>query len=201
MARKVDENKVKATKNEIIYASIALIMKKSFSQFTLSAVAKEIGMTKAALYWYFPTKDDLVKAIVAATREAQLKIIQDLKASDYNAKKIWFEMFTHASENTMTCLLSLKLLLEFYSEDNDITLEIREGYNAYKGFLTTLIQQGINNGEFRTDISAEEMAVFILSALDGYALHQAVLGNDYDAFSPKSFARIIESFLVKKGNL
>jgi AcrR family transcriptional regulator len=51
---------------------------------TLDAVAKEVGVTKAAIYYYFPSKDALLFELVFGALEVQARAVHDAveKAAD-----------------------------------------------------------------------------------------------------------------------
>lgn len=198
MARKIDEKKVANMKKEIIDTSITLIMEKGFSKFTLSSVAKELGITKAALYWYFSTKEDLIKSIVESVRNSQLNMIQELEKSELSAKEKLYQILSVTGKDNKSCVLPIKMLLEFYSEENDITMEIQKGYKMYTQVLSGILLEGKNNGEFKNNVSEEEMAKFIISTLDGFAMHNLILEEEYEPLSTHSFSFILESILEPK---
>ena len=48
------------SKEGIIKVSIKQIARSGFSNFTLSNLSQELNITKAALYWHFKNKDDIL---------------------------------------------------------------------------------------------------------------------------------------------
>ena len=52
-------------RQEIIRAAVKLFMRNSVSSVTLSQVAQELNLSKAAIYHYFDTKEDLIRSIFA----------------------------------------------------------------------------------------------------------------------------------------
>lgn len=54
------ENK---TKEHIIDLGLALIQQKGFSSFSYDDIAKRLGITKAAIHYYFESKEDLGIAV------------------------------------------------------------------------------------------------------------------------------------------
>lgn len=48
----------------IITAAIELMVKGSITDFSLTDVAEKVGLSKAALYWYFPNKNALIDQVV-----------------------------------------------------------------------------------------------------------------------------------------
>jgi AcrR family transcriptional regulator len=52
------------TREEIMDAARGVILERGIAGTTLEAVARKVGMSKAALYYYFPSKDALLFALV-----------------------------------------------------------------------------------------------------------------------------------------
>jgi len=52
------------TKERILHIAFRLFATKGYEQTSLSEIAQELGFTKAALYYHFPAKDDLLTTIV-----------------------------------------------------------------------------------------------------------------------------------------
>jgi len=53
-----------------------VLLEKGLAATTLDAVAKEVGLTKAALYYYYPSKDALFFEIIYTTLEAQARAVE-----------------------------------------------------------------------------------------------------------------------------
>ena len=51
-------------REDIIRAAIKQISKYGFSNFTLSNLSKELNITKAALYWHFKSKNDILMEVL-----------------------------------------------------------------------------------------------------------------------------------------
>ncbi|TCZ81079.1 TetR/AcrR family transcriptional regulator [Paenibacillus albiflavus] len=195
MARTVDPKKVNAVKNEIIDASISLILDKGFSAFKLSSVAIKLGITKAALYWYFPTKEDLVENIANHIRISQLSFIRNIADSKITAKEKLYKLLDSIEENKKSCMLPIKMLIEYYSEENFIKVEIQKGYREYVEILSNILLEGKNNQEFSTIIPEEELSRLLVSTIDGIVIHNSTFENNY-VISKNSFSIILESMLI-----
>jgi AcrR family transcriptional regulator len=64
------------SREEILEAARRVIVRDGFS-ITLERVAEEVGLTKAALYYYFPSKDALLFELVFRIHEREAKAIHD----------------------------------------------------------------------------------------------------------------------------
>jgi AcrR family transcriptional regulator len=57
-----------------------VLLEKGIAGTTLEAVAKEVGLTKAALYYYYPSKDALLFEIIYGVVAAQAQAVHDAVA-------------------------------------------------------------------------------------------------------------------------
>lgn len=72
------------TRGDILGAARKVLLQSGLAAMTLDAVAKEAGMSKTGLYYYFPSKDALVFDLVFGIIEGQASAVHDAveKASD-----------------------------------------------------------------------------------------------------------------------
>ena len=65
------------SRQEILDAAQRVLLRGGIGAMTLDAVAAEVGVSKPALYYYFPSKDALVFELVFAVFEGQFQAIHD----------------------------------------------------------------------------------------------------------------------------
>lgn len=65
------------SREEIIEAARRVLLRSGLAATTLDAVAREVGMSKTALYYYYPSKDALLFELVFGTMEAQARAVHD----------------------------------------------------------------------------------------------------------------------------
>ncbi len=88
MARKTKEEAAE-TRQNILDAALKVFCEKGYSKTTFVDIAREIGLSKGAVYWHFKTKPDLLAAIVAygeekqcgAMRQLNIESVADLRRS------------------------------------------------------------------------------------------------------------------------
>lgn len=71
------ERRRERSREEIVDATRRVLLRKGVAGTTLELVAKEVGLTKAALYYYYPSKDALFFEVVFGSLEAQTHAVQD----------------------------------------------------------------------------------------------------------------------------
>lgn len=65
------------TREEILAAARAVLIRSGVGAMTLEAVAAEAGMSKTGLYYYFPSKDALAFELIFATLEQHAQTLHD----------------------------------------------------------------------------------------------------------------------------
>ena len=70
------ERRRERSREEIVDAARRVLLRSGIAATTLDAVAKEVGLTKAALY-YYPSKDALLFEIIFSAIEAQSRAVHD----------------------------------------------------------------------------------------------------------------------------
>jgi TetR/AcrR family acrAB operon transcriptional repressor len=109
MARRTKAEAEK-TREQILEAALKVFCEKGYSKTTFVDIAREIGLSKGAVYWHFKTKPELLAAIVAYGEEKQCEAVKaqpiesvaDLRSNvaEYtekiaNSDETWaFEFFT-----------------------------------------------------------------------------------------------------------
>lgn len=116
MPKVVPEYKEDA-KRRIIEAAMDVIAERGLDQMTFDDIAKKLGVSKGAIYWYFKKKEDLVAAVLEKFQadferttfesfynrpidELFSMIFDRFSLSDDRQQAIFFEMFALAARNS-----------------------------------------------------------------------------------------------------
>ncbi len=65
------------SREEILTAARCVLLRNGIAATTLDAVAREVGVSKTALYYYFPSKDALFFELVFANLQSQAQAVYD----------------------------------------------------------------------------------------------------------------------------
>ena len=76
MARKTKEA-AEETRQKILDAALDVFSRKGYSRTTFEDIAKQIGLTKGAVYWHFKTKSDLLVALIESNIALKHKKLGD----------------------------------------------------------------------------------------------------------------------------
>jgi AcrR family transcriptional regulator len=176
--REIKQERAARTRVEILEAAITLFARRGFLATTMAELAKAIRMTPGALYWHFPTKEDLLLAAIEELHQRFLTEFLDLLAEH---RKLT------AREQLISFLNRSQQFLRYHreygiffgmvaaesAEANDRVADaIREKLDLYVHVAAGIIRYGQKRQEFRTDVDPLYTAHGIMSAYMGLLLHQ-----------------------------
>lgn len=177
--REIKQERAARTRVEILEAAITLFARRGFLATTMSELAKAIRMTPGALYWHFPTKEDLLLAAIDELHGRYLTEFQDVLA-EYRGLKARDQLKTFM-ERTQQFLRYHREYAIFFgmvaaeaTDANDRVAEaIREKLGLYVAVLAAMIRYGQKKtGEFRADVDPLIIAHGIIGGFLGAMMHQ-----------------------------
>lgn len=173
-------------REEILNAAYTLFTTKGFQPTTMEDILKVVGIAKGTLYYHFPSKEQILKALVlrivsqvehqtrkiadsqAPAMEKLVAIMTAMRVEDAEAEIV--EQF-HAPGNAEFHLLSITAMIEHLTP-----------------ILADVVAQGVSEGVFSTDRPYD--AVELLLSASGILLDHDIM----DA-SPAELARRRESLI------
>ncbi len=166
-----------STKYESILDALQkLLESKDIKAITVSEIAQTAGIGKGSIYYYFPSKESILEALIARTYERPMEIATTLadqkEISPFTRMAMIFQACRNAS-------------LEFSKRKDSSSAGIYEGayihqmflnhvINGLKPTLAEIIRQGIQLGEITFDdpASLAEIVLIVLTVkLDNTIAH------------------------------
>lgn len=162
------QDKKSAQKEEaIVSAAHKRFAYYGYSKTTMDEIARDLGMGKASLYYYFPTKESLFRAVIVAEQDEFTTHATTLIAGAGTAtEKIHAYVERRLDYFQRTMNLS-KFSMQTYSEIRPVFDEIMEDFARRElQFLTHLLGSGNQGDEFAIE-RPEEVARVLLRILQG----------------------------------
>ncbi|MEW6264546.1 MAG: TetR/AcrR family transcriptional regulator [Thermodesulfobacteriota bacterium] len=156
---------------KIVEALRKLLRTKDFSDITTVEIAKTAGVTEALIYKYFKDKRDLLYQILAEYLQHYLVQAEiDLKGIKGSLNKLRKSIWTHINTYATDRVFAKVLLLEVRSYSDYYTSEPYKLVKKYSNILYQILQEGIERGEIRTDLSPEFLRQAILGSIEHVCL-------------------------------
>ena len=193
-------------KNRIVQAAALVFAQKGYNGASVADIAVQAGIGKGTVYEYFKSKEDLFFAVfqwfmqktgAAATVSISVlggSVTQRLEALNESLMRLW-EDIRHI----------FALSMEFWAASSSSQMKerfkqaFRKGYGDFRLIVSSLIREGIRQGEFRADIDAEHIAAALVGTWDALLL-QAWFDESFDPLkTSKNFLSvIIRGLLVER---
>ena len=151
---------------EIVEAALACFNERGFAATRLEEVAVRAGVTKGTIYLYYPSKEDLFKAVVRRELAPNLEHLETLLAEPI-AATVLLQRLVMTLEAVVASRLSVIPKLVFAEAGNFPELArfyldtvVRRGL----ALLRSVIRKGVESGEFRP-VDADHVAYCVIAPL------------------------------------
>jgi AcrR family transcriptional regulator len=94
----LEKSKKEVTKEKIQQAAYKCVAKYGFEKTTLDDIAKEVGLNKASLYYYYKSKEEIFLEVTSAETS---KFLMNLKLSTVQAQGIENQVFHYLFERSV----------------------------------------------------------------------------------------------------
>lgn len=160
------------TRTQLVAEAEELMRRVGYSAFSYAHLTEKIGIRKASIHYYFPTKPALAEAVVDA---AMAKFVQALAViergeptavSRLDAYSRLFLLGVEDNLRPLCCALSaeLSVLPEAIQE------KTRRYFDIHLDWLTRVIAAGRAAGDLHWPGEARDLAVLLLTTLEGGSL-------------------------------
>lgn len=184
------------TEKKIIEAALHLFVRKGYHGTSISEITEKVGLTKGALYSHFKSKGQLLLRIINEYEFQYIdQLIQVVSEHPGNAQGKLHRAISFSSsfaiKNLDLCLF-LDYLTTELNADVDFLPALKRVYDKYQGFVSGIIQEGIEEGLIKGELDPALSALTFMAIHHG-VLHQWVLnrykleGRDY----VKTFRKIV----------
>lgn len=163
----ISEKLSKEKENAIIDAARKRFAHYGFSKVTMEEIAADVEMGKASLYYYFPTKEDIFRAVIIQEQEELACEIESIIAMSIPCEQKFTE-YVNVRLNYFQKLVNLGTLnAHSYMDNKSIYKKLFTELEAKElMFLHNILDEGIKKGSFRKDLD-KDTAHVILHVLQG----------------------------------
>ncbi|MEO8296571.1 MAG: TetR/AcrR family transcriptional regulator [Burkholderiales bacterium] len=164
---------------ELLDAALALFVERGFAATRTEEVAQRAGVSKGTLYLYYPSKEDLLKAVIRHFLSSQISAGAELaKAHGGSASELlrdvlmpwWLQVVNSPASGVFKLVITevrnFPEIADFYR---------REVVEPGQQVIRQIVQRGIESGEFQP-LDANSAVFSILFPMVMLCLHRHSLG-------------------------
>jgi TetR/AcrR family acrAB operon transcriptional repressor len=198
MRRTKEEAEV--TKRNLLDAGLIVFSQKGYTATRMEDIAKQANVTTGAIYHHFGGKSDLYIALVetnsAKANQLAEQVLQEGGTPATMLRRLLVRLFEFAEEDEdYRAVVELSInKTGFAPELAEITQQILDSRRLLTRSFSTLIQEGIEAGEFHSNVSPEDAALALVGFMNGMGL---IWVQDPEHFSIKQRAEVlVDTFLT-----
>lgn len=168
MARKRDEAAFARKRADILRAAEGLFIERGFHQTGMAAICDAAGMQPGALYRYFPSKADLIAALVTEER-AETRMFLDRLETGADIRCLLVDMLAEAIEavgDPDYANLALEIAAEG-ARDRRIGALLAEADEDVVTHLTQILERAQTHGQIDPSCDCPAAAALLLTLIDG----------------------------------
>lgn len=162
--------KVTTTKESIIDRALDLLLQRGLNGFSYRDISKHLSIKNAAIHYYFPTKMDLIKAIIEENYKIFKKGTSEFMAYGGKARPQLEGLFMYtADEYERGCPICLigSLAIDYDDLSEDVQSANEQFINNSLRWFTRVLEVGLEQQEFRFSGTPNTKAVTILATIQG----------------------------------
>jgi TetR/AcrR family transcriptional repressor of nem operon len=170
-----------STSDKILDIAQSLIVAGGYNGFSYADISAAIGIRKASIHHHFPTKAELVSVLVDRYRtqaEAGLQSLREPAANPADQLQFyinyWHTCIRDASQPFCVCAM---LASEMQMLPEEVASRVRGHFQSLAGWLTSVLQAGVEQGLFRLDKRPEEQAQMLMASVHGAMLSARAFGD------------------------
>lgn len=155
----------------MIEAAAALFKEKGFKDTTLDDIARAIGTDRASLYYYVSSKKEIFFEIVHGAVEQNLLMAEEILAGNGTPAQKLQSLVVNMMDSYARDYPNIQIFLqenlgELDSSRMPQSQSLIDLHERFEGIFKKVIQQGMDDGSFRSDMSPTMIAYAVLGMVN-----------------------------------
>jgi AcrR family transcriptional regulator len=156
-------------KEQILEAAMEVFARSGFHGARMDDIAKQAGLSKGALYWYFDGKDAIIQGIMDRMFAREFEQMGAFIDADIPAKEKLVRYLELTLDDITNDEYLVPIMYEFWAmllRKKRVKEVLGSYYKNFFDIAIPIIQKGVDNGEFRK-VNAEDVAITIGAFIEG----------------------------------
>ena len=158
-----------ARAGDILDVAERLVQTRGFNAFSYADIAVELGVTKPALHYYFPSKASLGDALIARYAERFFRELDTIAATDEDARTRiarYIGLYRGILSADLMCLCGI-LAAEYQTLPPGMRTAVVGFFQRNEAWLEALLRDGAARRELTVTEPLDEWARLIIDTLEG----------------------------------
>ena len=168
MARTVNPQRHEARRLQIIDAALTVIAARGYDGATTAAICREAGIGSGTFFHYFPTKVELLLAILALGTGEAAELGEELAGIEDPLQAIERIVDQAVTDATDPRVGGFVLAVAAVMHQEQVAAALQADDAAQRSVLVDWLTRAQEAGQIRTDLPAERLASWVQLLLDGF---------------------------------
>ncbi len=186
-------------KAQITKAAMELLSEGGCKDLVMVKIAERVGVTDAALYKHFKTKNDMLLFMLEHIEATMVtRLIENTKMYPDSEEKLRYVLsyqFNFIQKNKSIPRILFSEALQF--KDDKLKSKINNILADYKNYLIEIIQSASEKGNIRADLNPEAVATIFMGMIQSTVISWTLMNysfplKDREAVLWEEFSRIIK---------
>ncbi len=164
------EHRNELRKMQIIEGSIAVLKEKGVAASSMNDFIKASGLSKGGVYHHFKSKEDLLIGVLNYFFEQHVTDINNAPIDDLSAYDQMRHFLTERQELLERVGELHQLMMDFFAHATtieSIKTQFHYQYCHFQDHIASIIQKGIDSGEFKSTVDPQAIASGFIGVFDG----------------------------------
>jgi TetR/AcrR family transcriptional repressor of nem operon len=175
-------SKAKQTKEKILKQAAELFNQQGYSGSSMSDIMRVTGLQKGGIYNHFKSKDELaLEAFDYAIACIRERFRAALKNKHHTIDRLQAMIAVHRSFIDNPPINGGCPILNTAIESDDAHPALRDraqwAMNSWRDSICQIIQKGIEKGEIRQTVNADEVATILIATIEGAIMMSKLYGD------------------------
>jgi len=172
--RRSNQERREHSTEQVLAAALKLFVSRGYKATSIDDIAREAGLTKGAVYFYFKGKSALILELLVQSGELYQAIFSQMQNSGKSAGE-QLELFVDwaaqvGAQNNTLLLLPILVSLEFFGRDEAVEKSVTRLYDLFQAEMERVVVMGQEAGDFDPSLSPPEQAAVLVAFTDGMLL-------------------------------
>jgi AcrR family transcriptional regulator len=157
---------------QILAAARTVFARSSFAEARMEDIAQVAGLSKAAIYLYFPSKDELISALLQqyfAAAFADLTALHTVAGPLRDRLESWTNRWIDELESDAAYLAVGHEFFAVAARRAEVRVVVRDYYRRFRAELTTLLTTAQAQGE-RLALPPADLATAVVALFEGLSM-------------------------------
>ncbi len=183
------------SQKNIIGESIKIIAELGIDSLTIKRIADRLGVTDAAIYKHFASKEEILEGIVHKIEKIFYSEFEEVLRSTESSidilKMLFLKHCEIVNKNSYNVIIFNSFL--YFKKNKKINNYINEIFDSFKYSVDEIIKNGQRKGEIRDDVDNEVIFWTVIGVLNFYIIKWSRYNHfDLKKESPKMWKQVAE---------